>query len=93
MKYARWKRRTHLFKKDDYVCSACHKTSPSPAGVCPCCGAPMKSKYAKQARWLRSRRTFGPDVYICSACRKGSAKPYVACPSCGAAMKIGRAHV
>ena len=51
MKYARWKKRTHLFKADDYVCSACHKASARPAGVCPCCGAVMK-KTGYDPHWV-----------------------------------------
>lgn len=36
-----WIRRTHLFSRDEYECSACGKRFRKPAPVCPACGARM----------------------------------------------------
>ncbi len=43
MRPAYWIRRTHLFRADEYLCSACRCVSDGPSGECPACGAPMKS--------------------------------------------------
>ncbi len=46
MKQAHWTRRTHLFRADEYICSACGTSCPKPYTSCPACGAPMKkAKY------------------------------------------------
>ena len=46
MKSAHWSQRTHLFRADEYICSACKAVSDKPYRVCPSCGAPMKkAKY------------------------------------------------
>ena len=46
MKPAHWTRRTHLFRADEYICSACGTSSRKPYKSCPACGAPMKkTKY------------------------------------------------
>ena len=46
MKSAHWTQRTHLFRADEYICSACKASCDEPYMVCPSCGAPMKkSKY------------------------------------------------
>ena len=43
---ARWIRHTHLFRKDEYECSACGFKADKPYRICPCCGLLMKgSKY------------------------------------------------
>lgn len=43
---ARWIRHTHLFRKDDYECSACGFKADKPYRICPRCGMSMKgSKY------------------------------------------------
>ena len=43
---ARWIRHTHLFRRDDYTCSACGASADGPYSVCPNCGASMSgSKY------------------------------------------------
>ncbi|MBQ6392319.1 MAG: hypothetical protein IJH60_02295 [Eubacterium sp.] len=45
-KTAKWIHRTHLFRRDDYECSACGSRADKPYKLCPCCGLPMKgSKY------------------------------------------------
>ena len=45
-KSARWIRHTHLFRRDEYECSACHAYANKPHSVCPRCGTPMNgSKY------------------------------------------------
>ena len=41
MSAAHWIRRTHLFRPDEYLCSACGASCDRPAGLCPVCGAPM----------------------------------------------------
>lgn len=46
MKKPHWTRHTHLFQKDEYACSVCHRISDKPNKICPNCGSPMKgSKY------------------------------------------------
>ena len=46
MKYARWKRRAHLFRKDEYICSGCRARFRQAYKTCPACGAVMKkTKY------------------------------------------------
>ena len=43
---AHWIRRTHLFRADEYVCSACGAVCRRLFGDCPSCGASMtKTKY------------------------------------------------
>ena len=46
MKQAHWIRRTHLFRADAYICSACGASSQKPSPSCQTCGATMKkTKY------------------------------------------------
>lgn len=46
MKTAHWTRRTHLFRADEYICSACGASAAKPCRTCPSCGASMqKAKY------------------------------------------------
>lgn len=46
MKPAHWTRRPHLFRADEYICSACGACCPKPTPSCPVCSAPMKkTKY------------------------------------------------
>lgn len=43
---AKWIRKTHVFRKDEYVCSACGCCAAKPLQSCPRCGASMKgAKY------------------------------------------------
>ncbi len=45
-KTARWIRRTHIFRRDEYECSSCGSLADKPYKVCPRCGLPMSgSKY------------------------------------------------
>lgn len=41
---ARWIQKTHLFRADEYICSACKFTTLTPSSQCPCCGRMMKGK-------------------------------------------------
>ncbi len=46
MKEAHWIQKTHLFRADDFICSACGAKSNKPYKVCPDCGHEMKkTKY------------------------------------------------
>ena len=46
MSVAHWIQRTHLFRSDEYICSACHAASKKPNKQCPNCGKTMKkAKY------------------------------------------------
>ena len=46
MKSAHWIQRTHLFRADEYICSACGASYKKPYRECPSCGASMKkAKY------------------------------------------------
>jgi len=38
---AYWTRRTHLFRKDEYICSGCGRASDKPYRTCPVCKAIM----------------------------------------------------
>mgnify|MGYP007069940400 FL=1 len=45
-KSAHWIQKTHLFRKDEYECSACCCRADKPNKTCPHCTLPMKgSKY------------------------------------------------
>ena len=45
-KTAHWIRHTHIFRHDEYECSACGFRTKKPFKTCPGCGLPMKgSKY------------------------------------------------
>ncbi len=45
-KPAYWTQKTHLFRSDEYICSACRASSKKAYSVCPVCGARMKkTKY------------------------------------------------
>ena len=51
MKTAHWTQRTHLFRVDEFICSACRRVSDKPYKICPACGAVMKkAKY--DASWV-----------------------------------------
>ena len=51
MRAAHWIQKTHLFRADEFVCSACGASSDRPYRSCPACGAPMKkSRY--EASWV-----------------------------------------
>lgn len=46
MKTANWTQRTHLFRSDEYICSACKASRDKPYKVCPSSSTPMKkAKY------------------------------------------------
>ena len=42
MKTARWIQKTHLFRADEFVCSACGRAFARATQRCPNCGAVMK---------------------------------------------------
>ncbi len=45
-KAAYWVRRTHLFRADEYICSACRAACRKPIKECPACGSRMgKTRY------------------------------------------------
>ncbi len=45
-KTARWVQRTHLFRADEYICSACGASVSKPSPGCPHCGRVMgRAKY------------------------------------------------
>ena len=51
MKSAHWTQRTHLFRADEYICSACKTVSDKPYILCPACGVAMKkAKY--ETSWV-----------------------------------------
>ncbi len=48
---AHWIRKTHLFRRDEYICSNCGARADKPYIECPICGAGMrKTKY--DASWV-----------------------------------------
>ena len=54
---AYWIRRTHLFKKDMFECTACRRSADRPAKRCPACGAAMKGVKTDGA-WLDEMADF-----------------------------------
>ena len=43
---AYWTQKTHLFRSDEYICSACGYSAGKPYKQCPSCGSDMcKNKY------------------------------------------------
>ncbi len=51
MRKAQWIQKTHLFRADEYICSACGAVSSKPYRECPACGTPMK-KTDYDASWV-----------------------------------------
>lgn len=51
MKQDVWIQRTHLFGKDEYICSACRAVCDKPRQICPECGA-EKRKVTYDASWM-----------------------------------------
>ncbi len=51
MKAACWIQKTHLFRADEYICSAFGAVSGKPYKVCPACGSTMK-KAKDEASWV-----------------------------------------
>ena len=43
MKQARWIQKTHLFLEDEFVCSNCGDSFPTPYAICPTCRSDMKN--------------------------------------------------
>lgn len=41
-KKAFWTQKTHLLRKDEYICSVCHRTADKPYNVCPGCRTVMQ---------------------------------------------------
>ncbi len=57
MRKVHWIQHTHLFKKDEYECSACHAVYTKAYEVCPNCGAKMgRSKY--DPSWVDEMEAF-----------------------------------
>ena len=51
MSSAHWIQRTHLFRADEFICSACRSVYDKPYKICPSCGVSMKkAKY--DASWV-----------------------------------------
>ena len=48
---ARWIRRSHLFRRDEYICSRCGAVCDQPLAFCPNCDAQMKRVKA-DAGWV-----------------------------------------
>ena len=38
---AYWTKKTHIFKKDEYICSGCHYIADKPCKNCPSCRSKM----------------------------------------------------
>ena len=52
-----WIRKTHLFSRDEYICSSCGHREYKPLEVCPKCGAePEGVKY--KATWVDEAEFF-----------------------------------
>lgn len=46
-----WIQKTHLFRKDEYICSACRAPCDKPYQICPNCGT-EKTKVSYDASWV-----------------------------------------
>lgn len=51
MKSDCWIQKTHLFRKDEYICAACKAVCDKPYQGCPVCGA-EKTKVTYVASWV-----------------------------------------
>ena len=51
MKQDLWIQKTHLFSKDEYICTACRAVCDKPYRTCPVCGA-EKTKVTYDASWV-----------------------------------------
>ena len=60
-KSAYWIRETHLFRADEYVCSACGARAEKPGRTCPRCGRPMKGEKS-DASWVDEIEEF--DAFL-----------------------------
>ena len=65
-KSAHWIQHTHIFRKDEYECSACGCLADKLYKTCPHCGLPMKgSKY--DPSWVDEMETIDAiEVSLCS---------------------------
>ena len=46
-----WIQKTHLFGKDEYICTACRAVCDKPYQVCPVCGT-EKTRVSYDASWV-----------------------------------------
>ena len=46
-----WIQKTHLFRKDEFICSACRAACDKPYQICPVCGT-EKTKVSYEASWV-----------------------------------------
>ena len=46
-----WIQKTHLFSKDEYICTACRAVCDKPYQTCPVCGT-EKTKVSYDASWV-----------------------------------------
>ncbi len=51
MRKAKWILRTHLFGRDEYVCSSCRRVSDKVYNCCPFCGAVM-GRVKSDPEWI-----------------------------------------
>ncbi len=51
MKSAYWIRKTHLLRRDEYLCSVCRAVSAKTEKVCPNCGAKL-NQVKKDLNWI-----------------------------------------
>lgn len=52
MRRVYWTRRTHLFRRDEYICSGCNYASDKPLRVCPGCKAVMAMGGKYDPQWV-----------------------------------------
>ena len=54
MKSDSWIQKTHLFRRDEYICTACRAVCDKPYSLCPVCGAEKtKHSAAAECRFLK----------------------------------------
>lgn len=51
MKADLWIQKTHLFRKDEFICSACRAVCDKPYQMCPVCGT-EKTRVSYEASWV-----------------------------------------
>ena len=51
MKADHWIQKTHLFRRDEYICTVCRAGCDKPYQICPVCGT-EKTKVSYDASWV-----------------------------------------
>ena len=61
-KPARWTRKTHVFRRDDYECPVCGYLADKPYMACPRCATEMKASPRYDPTWIDELEMFDAIV-------------------------------